>query len=330
MFHPIFCLKRWIIFLFLCNLSNSSYFGEGQLDESWLNDPSCGASESFPNNRRPKLAGKSKTFRMLDFDLLDLKLTKSRGRIIDGEIAKHNAWPWQVSIQLNVTGLGNVGHWCGGVLINPSWVLTAAHCVTNNLLTELDGLSWTIRTDSSTDINKSGIQIDDIIIHPEYENYQNDIALLHVKDSPSKVPPVCLPSTLSTQNETFLGIRCMATGWGQTHLGGKMQSHLHQVELTVVENRHCGLVYGVMYNIPVGPNHLCAGPILSGGKGTCVGDSGGPLHCNMKDGRWYLAGLTSFGSGCAKPGFPDVFTRITAFNQWIQHTIEQRDNLNWK
>ena len=51
------------------------------------------------------------------------------------------------------------------------------------------------------------------------------------------------------------------------------------------------------------------------------GDSGGPLQCNMKDGRWYLAGLTSFGSGCAKPGFPDVFTRLTHYLEWINSTL---------
>ena len=52
------------------------------------------------------------------------------------------------------------------------------------------------------------------------------------------------------------------------------------------------------------------------------GDSGGPLHCNMKDGRWYLAGLTSFGSGCAKPGYPDVFMRLTSYTKWIEETIQ--------
>ena len=56
------------------------------------------------------------------------------------------------------------------------------------------------------------------------------------------------------------------------------------------------------------------------------GDSGGPLQCNMKDGRWYLAGLTSFGSGCAKPGFPDVFTRLTHYIEWINSTLA----LHWK
>lgn len=51
------------------------------------------------------------------------------------------------------------------------------------------------------------------------------------------------------------------------------------------------------------------------------GDSGGPLQCNMRDGRWYLAGVTSFGSGCAKPGFPDVYTRITYYLPWIKQQM---------
>lgn len=53
------------------------------------------------------------------------------------------------------------------------------------------------------------------------------------------------------------------------------------------------------------------------------GDSGGPIHCNMADGRWYLAGITSFGSGCAKPGYPDVFTRITSYLEWITEVMDQ-------
>jgi secreted trypsin-like serine protease len=51
------------------------------------------------------------------------------------------------------------------------------------------------------------------------------------------------------------------------------------------------------------------------------GDSGGPLQCNLRDGRWYLAGVTSFGSGCAKPGFPDVFVRVSEYVAWIQGVI---------
>ena len=83
--------------------------------------------------------------------------------------------------------------------------------------------------------------------------------------------PVCLPTQDSgLSNETFLGIRCIATGWGQKSLGGKLQSKLREVELRVVDNKHCRDMYGLMHNIVIQNYHLCAGPILQGGKGTCI------------------------------------------------------------
>lgn len=86
-----------------------------------------------------------------------------------------------------------------------------------------------------------------------------------------KIAPICLPSTSQSRNETFLGINCMATGWGQTQMKGPLHHHLRQVQLTVVNNRHCHQMYTMKYNIDVNNDtHLCAGPIIDGGKGTCV------------------------------------------------------------
>lgn len=86
-----------------------------------------------------------------------------------------------------------------------------------------------------------------------------------------KIAPICLPSTEESRNETFLGINCMATGWGQTQMKGRLHDHLRQVQLTVVNNRHCHQMYTMKYNIDVNNDtHLCAGPIIDGGKGTCV------------------------------------------------------------
>jgi len=97
------------------------------------------------------------------------------------------------------------------------------------------------------------------------------------------------------------------------------------VPLRVVKNSDCSMMYSLQYNIPITEGHICAGPQIGSVAGTCVGDSGGPLQCNLKDGRWYLAGITSFGSGCAKPGFPDVFSRITKYVSWIANVMDGQE-----
>jgi len=135
--------------------------------------------------------------------------------------------------------------------------------------------------------------------------------------------PICLPPADELVPDDFLGLKCIATGWGQTVHDGPLEGRLHQVPLRVVKNSDCSVVYGLKYGIPITDTHICAGPQLGTETGTCVGDSGGPLQCNLKDGRWYLAGITSFGSGCAKPGFPDVFVRITKYVGWITSIMEK-------
>ncbi|KAG7156168.1 Serine proteinase stubble-like 7 [Homarus americanus] len=135
------------------------------------------------------------------------------------------------------------------------------------------------------------------------------------------IQPICLPDTAPLDSETFLGIKCVATGWGMRIQGAMLENRLKEVTVPVVNNSHCVKLYGMMHNIPVKKYHMCAGQTQGQGLGTCIGDSGGPLQCNMRDGRWYLAGVTSFGSGCAKPGFPDVYTRITYYLPWIKQQM---------
>ena len=81
------------------------------------------------------------------------------------------------------------------------------------------------------------------------------------------IAPVCLPS----KNQKFLGINCVATGWGQIEVKGQLQDELRQVQLSVVNTQHCQEMYHMKYDIDIdNATHLCAGPILQGGKGTCV------------------------------------------------------------
>lgn len=161
--------------------------------------------------------------------------------------------------------------------------------------------------------------IEDIVVHPNFTDYQHDLALLRLpKSSRNSLVPICLAG-----QEDFLHLRCIATGWGQTVENSSLEAKIHQVALRVVDTPQCAELYDLKYGLSLASGHLCAGPLIPGGAGTCVGDSGGPLQCNLKDGLWYLAGITSFGSGCAKPGFPDVFVRISEYTDWIQDVILQ-------
>ncbi|XP_046646403.1 trypsin-1-like [Daphnia pulicaria] len=275
-----------------------------------------------------------KDFKEDDF----LKRERLKARIINGKQSKPGAWPWQVSLQLLHPKMGFVGHWCGGVLLNglngDFWVLTAAHCISNDAFNYPFSALWTAVVGEHDRAIEEGfeqrIMIDKIYLHERFKEYHHDIALMKLQKSESlqnvtdRIRGICLPTDDNV--EIFQGVRCIATGWGQSKKGNKLENILHQTELPVVENSHCKQVYGTMFNIPINNYHLCAGPITEGGAGTCVGDSGGPLQCSLRDGRWYLAGITSFGSGCAKPGFPDVFTRITYYLPWIRGKFRSSDD----
>ncbi|XP_022247413.1 transmembrane protease serine 3-like, partial [Limulus polyphemus] len=150
-----------------------------------------------------------------------------------------------------------------------------------------------------------------------YSKYDNDIAIMRLSEPVTvneNIRPICMPS----KEDTFEGLDCVATGWGKVDFDKKGSSVLRKVNVKVFDNSVCHNAYHDKFDISIHRWHLCAGT-LEGGKGTCHGDSGGPFQCKRGD-KWYLAGLTSFGSGCAKRGFPDVYTRITYFLDWIALT----------
>jgi hypothetical protein len=122
------------------------------------------------------------------------------------------------------------------------------------------------------------------------------------------------------------------TGWGNTRRaqGGidpvshqKLRpdeytpDHLMQVELPVVATAQCRAVYQKL-GAPVDGRNVCAGG--DGARDTCNGDSGGPLVARDARGSWRQIGVVSFGT-CAAPGFPGVFTRVSAFADWVREKV---------
>ncbi|XP_055050405.2 trypsin-3-like [Misgurnus anguillicaudatus] len=230
-------------------------------------------------------------------------------KIIGGQDASAGSWPWQVSVQNNTNG----HHFCGGSLISHSWVLSAAHCfksVPANTITVYIGRQS--QTGSNPNQKSSGVI--QIINHPSYisSKEDNDVALLQLSspvEFSNYIQPVCLAGTGSKFGE---GTKSWITGWGTVNADtNQMPDILQEVQIPIVSDSVCKTAYVA----DLTDNMICAG-LSQGGKDSCQGDSGGPLV--VKNGtQWIQCGIVSFGQGCAKPGFPGVYSKVANYQNWI-------------
>jgi len=241
-------------------------------------------------------------------------------RVIGGEDAVPGSWPWQILLMKEGRGV------CGGTLISPMWVLTAAHCVSK--LVNRPG-DFTVRVGEHDRRNKQGNEVDlevvHIIMHPNYDNprHDSDIALLRL-DTPAKfgkfVQPACIP-----ENAVKVGTECYLTGWGKIKHPGPMHHTLQQVKLPIVDDNVCYERNKNQFPMKITKQMVCAGhPESFWNKpksGGCHGDSGGPLVCKV-NGKWNLHGAVSYGSSTCDPRkMYSVFARVSVFRDWILDSI---------
>lgn len=235
----------------------------------------------------------------------------SAPRIIGGTDAQPGAWPWTVAlIQSQITN-NFQGQFCGGTLISPEWVVTAAHCTDGKTAADIDVLAGV--TDLNNDVGER-VAVKRIVQNPDFNSRTliNDISLLQLSQpvSPTPAPTDVGPESHDGELATIIG-------WGDTDPTWRNDFPfiLQQAEVPIISNAQCQSVYG--NSITAGS--LCAG-YAEGGKDTCQGDSGGPLVLPTATG-WELAGITSFGNGCAQPGFYGVYTRVAAFEGYINDSM---------
>lgn len=148
------------------------------------------------------------------------------------------------------------------------------------------------------------------------KTFEYDLALLKFAE-PVKfernILPVCVPSG----NDSYVDRLATVIGWGRLYEDGPLPDIIQHVDVPIITNDECEKMYKKAGFIEEIPNmFVCAG-ISKGGKDSCEGDSGGPLTMIDNDGRSYLIGIISWGIGCALPSQPGVYTRITAFSDWI-------------
>ncbi|MGA7397654.1 MAG: serine protease [Solirubrobacterales bacterium] len=225
-------------------------------------------------------------------------------RIVGGSDTTFEAYPWQVLI----TAAGFQQH-CGGALIHPMIVLTAAHCVTNGSQVfnplSVDG-AFTGRTQTAT--GGESLQLSDLWWDPAYNpaTNDNDVGFISLA-SPSSRPTI----KIAGADEGALwkaGRNAVVTGYGAISEGGPGSPVLKHLTVPILDDSTCagGNSYGVSFHAVA---MLCAG-FMAGGQDSCQGDSGGPLQVPVDGGGYRQVGIVSWGTGCARPNLPGVYSRI--------------------
>ncbi|MGV9267146.1 S1 family peptidase [Kitasatospora sp. NPDC003701] len=246
---------------------------------------------------------------------------QAQRRIVGGAAATTADHPWMVAVASRQQfGNGRSGQFCGGALVTPTKVVTAAHCFydeSKGQRVERPGLKVVVGRDDLRGSAGREVPVQAVWIHPDYAfaANMNDVAVLTLGESQGVRPVIDLVGQGETESYRA-GTRAQVYGWGDTTGHSDYSPTLRSVDVAIVPDQTCAQAY------PGGSDGrfdargmVCAGE-EKGGKDACQGDSGGPL---IVGGR--LAGLVSWGTGCAEAAHPGVYTRIGTVSDAVRSVL---------
>ncbi|XP_060657155.1 trypsin [Drosophila nasuta] len=235
-------------------------------------------------------------------------------RIVGGQETEVHQYPWVAML------LYGGRFYCAGSLLNDQFLLTASHCV-YGFRKERISVRLLEHDRKMSHLQKIDRKVAEVITHPKYNarNYDNDIAIIKL-DEPVEFNEVLHPVCMPTPGRSFKGETAIVTGWGALKVGGPTSDTLQEVMVPILSQDECRKS---RYGNKITDNMLCGG-YDEGGKDSCQGDSGGPLHIVPNGTREHqIAGVVSWGEGCAKAGYPGVYARVNRYGTWIKNLTKQ-------
>ncbi|MER8013590.1 serine protease [Streptomyces griseoluteus] len=220
--------------------------------------------------------------------------------IVGGTTTTTTAYPYVMQIT-DASG----GQFCGGTLVSAKKVVTAAHCMVGESTSSVRVVGGRTYLNGT---NGTVSRVSKIWINPDYTDATrgDDVAVLTLSTS---MPYTPVSYVSSSQTGVYAaGTTARILGWGTTSENGSSSNQLRTATVPTVSDSSCRSSYGSDF---VQSDMVCAG-LTSGGVDTCQGDSGGPLIIGG-----VLAGITSWGEGCAEAGYPGVYTRLTTFSSLV-------------